>query len=590
MNPRGRVVAVIQARMGSSRFPGKVLAPLAGQPLLWHLLQRLRRCRTLDAIVVATTTAAADDALAAWAAAQGVSVVRGPEDDVLARFALAAEASQADIVLRVTGDAPLIDPGLIDALVEALCTSGAEHALGRAGFATLHEGIDPFTRGALQRLLDEAGDDPLAREHVSAWFKQHPQRVRTAWVDIEPRHANPLGARLSVDTPADLAFLEAVYAALGVAAGEADLAAVGRLLQAHPELLALNAHVRQKAASARSHRVLIRCDGGGALGLGHVVRCLAIADELREREGCGVRFALGGTAVAAEQVRAAGFPLDLISGEEAAWLDGLIARQRPDALLLDVRSALTPAALARWRAHCRIVLLDDASARRQAADLLFYPLPPSFDGRELSGACCSGWSWLPLRRQFAGQPPAATHTSPRLLVTMGGSDPAGLSLLAVEALERLPADCQPLLVLGRDFQHAEALAAQLAGSRRAWQVERDVADMATLMRSADLALIAYGGTAHELAALGVPALYLCLDADHAASAAVCAAAGFGVSLGRAAALDAAAIAAAVAALLADGPRRQRMAQAGRAAIDGGGAARIAARIVQCIEQPRRAAA
>lgn len=585
---RLRAVAVVQARMGSTRFPGKVLAPLAGQPLLWHLLHRLRRCRTLAGIVVATTTQPADDVLAAWAAGQGVPVVRGPEDDVLARFRLAADASAADIVLRVTGDAPLIDPALIDALIVALVASGAGHALGREDFPTLHEGIDPFTRAALDLLVHEAGDDPLAREHVSAWFKRHPARVRTVRVALDPRHANPWGARLSVDTPADLAFLEAVHAALGVPAGEAGLAEVGALLRARPDLLGINAAVRQKSADARTRTVLIRCDGGGGLGLGHVVRCLAIADELREREGCGVRFAMCGPQAGIAAVRAAGFPVETApdGASEAGWLAGVVARHAPDALLLDVRTDLAPEALRRMQPRPRLVLLDDASPRRLAADLGFWPPVPqlaALDWQGVTAERCIGWAWLALRRQFADRPAAGGGTRPVVLVAMGGSDPAGLSLLAFDALDALDADFAPLLVLGADFHHDAALAPRLGRARRAWRVERAVADMAGLMAQADLALVAWGGTAHELAALGVPALYLCHDADARASASACAAAGFGAVLGLAADVDVATVRTALAGLLADAARRRAMAAAGRAAIDGKGAARIAARIVACID-------
>lgn len=590
LNDQCRAVAVIQARMGSTRFPGKVLASLAGQPLLWHLLSRLRHCRTLSGIVVATTTLASDDVLAEWAAAQEVMVVRGPQDDVLARFLLAAEHSAADIVLRVTADAPLIDPLLIDTLIEALQQSGADHALGREDFPSLHEGFDPFTRTSLQMLAEVDIDSDIAREHVSAWFKRHPEAVRTVRVALDPRHANPWGARMSVDTPADLAFLEAVYAALGVPAGEADLAEVGALLHRCPGLLAINAAVRQKTADKRSRTVLIRCDGGGALGLGHVVRCLAIADELREREGCGVRFAMRGEPAGVAVVRAAGFPVDLAPDErkvaEAGWIKELVARHHPDALLLDVRTDLGPETLQALRPQVCIALLDDASPRRRAADIGFWPPVPQLEALDWSGVeaqRCIGWEWVALRRAFIDRPATGAEVPPVVLVSMGGSDPAGLSLVAFEAVDGLEADCQPLLVLGADFRHEAALAERMIHARRHWRIERTVADMAGLMAGADLALVAYGGTAHELAALGVPALYIAQDADAQVSASACEAAGFGLTLGLAGEIEVDGLRRALAGLMDDPDRRRAMAHAGRRAIDARGAARIAARIVACIE-------
>src|SRR6201986_3632439 len=104
-----RVGAVIQARMGSTRLPGKVLRPIAGAPLLWHIVHRLKKSHLIEDVVVATTTNPLDDALVTFGREHNVTVVRGPEYDVLARFALAAEASDADIVVRVSSDAPFID-------------------------------------------------------------------------------------------------------------------------------------------------------------------------------------------------------------------------------------------------------------------------------------------------------------------------------------------------------------------------------------------------------------------------------------------------------------------------------------------------
>src|SRR6202012_4921358 len=109
-----RVVAVIQARMGSTRLPGKVLKPIAGQPLLWHIVHRLKKCQLLEDIAVATTVNPADEAIVGWCNANGVIVVRGPEDDVLARYARAAEKLDADIIVRVSSDAPFIDAGFVD--------------------------------------------------------------------------------------------------------------------------------------------------------------------------------------------------------------------------------------------------------------------------------------------------------------------------------------------------------------------------------------------------------------------------------------------------------------------------------------------
>src|SRR5258708_36179112 len=122
-----RVVAVIQARMGSTRLPGKVLKPIAGKPLLWHIVHRLKACRLLEDVAVTTSINPADEAIVEWCNSQGVTVVRGAEDDVLARPARAAEKLDADVIVRVPSDAPFIDAGFVDQLVAALSEQKADY-------------------------------------------------------------------------------------------------------------------------------------------------------------------------------------------------------------------------------------------------------------------------------------------------------------------------------------------------------------------------------------------------------------------------------------------------------------------------------
>src|ERR1700755_2718315 len=162
-----RVVAVIQARWGSPRLPGKVLKPIAGQPLLWHIVHRLKKCRLLEDIAVATTVNPADEAIVEWCNANGVIVVRGPEDDVLARYARAAEKLDADIIVRVSSDAPFIDAGFVDHLIAALIEQDGDYVMMQEGSPCAHEGVDPFSRRGLDKLAMDAGDDPAAREHVT---------------------------------------------------------------------------------------------------------------------------------------------------------------------------------------------------------------------------------------------------------------------------------------------------------------------------------------------------------------------------------------------------------------------------------------
>jgi spore coat polysaccharide biosynthesis protein SpsF len=575
-----RTVAIIQARMGSTRLPGKVLMPLVGKPVLWHIVHRLRNCSSLNTIAVATSTNPSDDPIVEFALREGIKVVRGPEDNVLARYALAAERLGADIIVRVTGDAPLVDSAMLDRMVERLIESGADYCAGDPQFPCIHEGFDPFTFRALRKLVHEAGDDPVAREHVTAYFKKHPGFVHVAYVPIDPEyHFN--GARISVDTPADLEFLEEVYTRLNVPAGAADVRDVVRLLRSEPDLLKINAHIHRKGADEPSRRILMRCDGDTQVGLGHVYRCLALADELREGHGCGVTFAMARGPVGFELVQQAGYPIEHKPDDrdEDFWLDHVVQRLRPDALVLDVRSDLALSNVEGWRSSgLLVVTLDDSSERRLAVDLAFYPPVPQLrrmDWAGFTGQLYVGWEWVVLRREFAQRPPQKPHERPVVLVTMGGSDPAGLTLKAIGALDLLNEGFETVVALGPGFCHHEALRDLLARTRRHFDVRQNVSDMPDLMAQADLAVASFGVTAYELAAMGVPAIYLCLTEDHTESASLFVDTGMAVCLGMSTQVTETMLAEVVGQLLNDVSSRLCMVDHVGNLVDGRGAERIA---------------
>jgi len=337
-----RIVAVIQARMGSTRLPGKVLKPIAGKPLLWHIVHRLKKSRLIQEVCIATSVSARDDAIAEFGRRNDIPVVRGPEDDVLARFARAADRLDADIIVRVNADAPFIDAEFVDHLITAMIEQGCDYVLLEENAETAHQGVDPMTRRALDKLMMDAADDPVAREHVTGYFKLHPDFVPIARAKPFPKLARDVG-RLTVDTPDDLAFVEAVHARMEAKAGEASLADLLLLLEREPALRGINAHVHQKEITPQGGLALIRCDGGGGYGFGHVKRMVALARALRDSEGIGAVFAVNGSEDALGPIRQAGFEAHLIDGPHAK-----LAGVEPDLLILDCRYGPTRAEVEAW--------------------------------------------------------------------------------------------------------------------------------------------------------------------------------------------------------------------------------------------------
>ena len=206
------ILTILQARMSSTRLPGKVLKPLLGQPMMARQIERLRRARRLGDLVVATSVEAADDAVAACAADLGCRVHRGPLADVLRRYAGALEAhGPADHVVRVTADCPLTDWRGFDAVVDLHLEAGADYTSNTVE-RTYPKGLDvEIVRAGLLAVADAEGRDPYEREHVTPFFYRRPERFKIA--QLTQGYDQNLW-RWTVDTPADFAFTERVYQTL----------------------------------------------------------------------------------------------------------------------------------------------------------------------------------------------------------------------------------------------------------------------------------------------------------------------------------------------------------------------------------------
>ena len=240
-----RINAVIQARTGSTRLPGKVLENLGGRPVLEWVVRAARAATQIDTVIVATSTLAGDDVVAELAGSLGVPVVRGSEDDVLSRFVAALDAHPADALVRLTADCPLLDPALIDAVAGAWAASPIHDYVSTVLVRCLPRGMDVelVTAGAL-RAVDRVavGHD---RVHVTSRLYAEPTAYRLLGLCVTPP-ANDL--RVTLDTRQDLALLRALVAELPE--GPASWSQVVAVLRARPDLVAINSAVHQKPLAA----------------------------------------------------------------------------------------------------------------------------------------------------------------------------------------------------------------------------------------------------------------------------------------------------------------------------------------------------
>lgn len=238
-----KIVAIIQARMGSTRLPGKVLLDLIGEPILVRVVSRSQRAMALDEVIIATTVDPKDEAIVKLCSSRGWNYFRGSEEDVLDRYYQTAKRYNVDVIVRITSDCPLIEPEIIDLVVrEYLHDRSLDYVSNTLSPRTFPRGLDveAFTFEALERAWRE-DRNPAWREHVTPYIYRHPEKFRLKAVT---NGKNLSHLRWTVDTLKDLEFVCRIYNYFGH--DRFTWREVLALLEKHPEWLEINKDVVQK--------------------------------------------------------------------------------------------------------------------------------------------------------------------------------------------------------------------------------------------------------------------------------------------------------------------------------------------------------
>lgn len=243
------ILAILQARVSSTRLPGKVLKPILGKPMLLLQIERVRRAKGLDKLLVATSTDPSDDAIEALCRKNSIGCSRGSLRDVLDRFYRAALPFRPEHVVRLTGDCPLADPEVIDRVIEAHLNGSFDYT-SNALEPTYPDGLDvEIVRFAILEQAWKETTLPSHREHVTLYVYQHPELFRTANV----RSDQDLSAlRWTVDEPADLEVVKSIYEGLYPKNPAFTIRDILSFLDSHADLKVLNTAYRRNEGLAKS--------------------------------------------------------------------------------------------------------------------------------------------------------------------------------------------------------------------------------------------------------------------------------------------------------------------------------------------------
>ena len=245
MNKKKNVVSIVQARMGSTRLPGKVLMDIIGKPMLWHVVNRLKYSKFIDRIVIATTRNKNDDILELFCKDQEIDFFRGNEEDVLDRYYQAANLYQADVIVRITADCPLIDPFVVDKVITGYLENH-EHLDGASNIIkrTYPKGLDTevVSYATLEKIRKNA-TRKYEREHVTIFIYEHLELFKLHSVE-NPNNLSDL--RWTVDEEADLRFVREIYRILYQDSKMVFMDDVLKILKKEPQLAQINKNIKHK--------------------------------------------------------------------------------------------------------------------------------------------------------------------------------------------------------------------------------------------------------------------------------------------------------------------------------------------------------
>jgi len=242
-----KVTAIIQARMGSSRLPGKVLMDIAGKPMLEHIVERLKKCQRLDEIIIATTNLPEDKILLKFANERGYKISTGSAYDVLSRYLKVAHEAETDYIVRICADCPLIDPEVVDKIIKKHLNSENVDYTSNCIKRTFPLGLDAeiFSTEVLEK-EERLAKEAYCREHVTIFIREHPEIFSLQNFEARGILRMP-SLRLTVDTPEDMRLIRVIYSELYDGINIVDIKKVIRLFKLRPELRDINIHIKQKS-------------------------------------------------------------------------------------------------------------------------------------------------------------------------------------------------------------------------------------------------------------------------------------------------------------------------------------------------------
>lgn len=515
-------IAVVQARMGSSRLPGKMLKKISGTPLIDYVFCRLTKATKpgglLDQIILATSVNPENDPLVkhvseVW---PQVIIIRGSEEDVLSRFILAIEKTGATSVVRVTGDCPFINLDAMGKMIDALRSAGADVVNYQAGHEYVDKGLETISASALSRLAEDPYLTSQGSEHVTSLMYKHPSRYKVCYIESEP-YLRRNDIRLTVDTVEDIQFFEALLPLLPKEIHNVKISEIITLLDQRPDIVALNTYAGRKSTKHERARLGFRCDGNTDIGLGHIVGSLRLAELLRRGLNIGAEFVVRRDPAALSLVKQTNIPVEVlpidISPEsdirriiekvhESDW-DGVVLNFSKT----DLERYAPFFGLLKEAEICLIFMDNPLPPSCYLGDLLINSLPhPDYEGYTPQDLphCYDGLEYFIPGFTRSESERVIKQQVERVLISMGGGDASNLTSLVIKGLSIAAFRGYVDVILGAACPHRNEVEREFNTSNLQGKISYNVSDMPERMSQADIGFSSLGLTTYEMGYSGLP--------------------------------------------------------------------------------------
>lgn len=498
------VVAIIIARLSSSRLPKKHLRQLYGFPLIYHVIKRLKYSQRIDQIIIATGPKRENQELADYALLHGVESFFDEDiNDVTGRVAKAGVYFAADYIVTISGDCPLVDPSFVDEGLELLIKNNQDYIyVDHAKNDCLHEGVGFFKLNAWLT-IDKLSTTWFHKEHPGSVLKEH-QGIFKGLEMIPKIDYQRHDFRMSIDTMADLNFMNEVYRELGDKDDIVDLHKVVKLIDQNPWLKQLNGHVHQKAVTEKSNTFLFITHASKEIGMGHVSRSIALAIEMQETFGAKTLFYVNNVDIVSDILDKQGLHYHLADEfGSSIELEGLINQYKFSGLIIDLKKDVLHNSFDFVTKLSTPSILIDNLSEGKFEELLSIIPAIRIDKSKKTKSIFQGRQFLILRREILYWREKRDLALPKgILVMSGGANLPSKKLLQV--LSHLNQILTITFIIG-PFASRSKLEKNLNKLAIVnYRVEQNPEQIFKEIKKSKLVILTFGVSTYECLALGVP--------------------------------------------------------------------------------------